>query len=496
MTTQKARIDLLSSLKLPDRYEPLFGLVGDHIANILVAPTESSQDQLSSVVDYVRSGGQGTLVPLSGESGAGKTTFAASADQWKAKDFTPTLQYGGEINFDKLAEEIERFRKNLPANETRVIPINVDHREAAPPTTEELSAIKRFLRTTPGGSPAIIFWPETDRGTAISIGDRYEAIAGRQPAKILEIDGPPKATWVDIAINTLRLTNSVESLETIGVNPRDYNPDQYPSLGEFLRQIKTDFNKNLSDLRKDIQKPVEAVIIIISESDDPGVLSSLTNSSRYGLLDTSGLLAATPDSVIGKWWSARRGLLTRTIVQLNAHALFLAPAAVVSAIRNCGPTPDAFLDTLGIARVGASRAVRDLGRTDVGKLLRGETLSRFEGRGTPAKDAAAAFQLLAGQGFNLGKDKNLNKIMAEAWKAYLTHHSSENSAPFTVNSEKTLEFCPIIPDNSIVYDDYIVAIEYTWRKGEFLAPKYKSTVAQYILQKLQNYARELGWSAD
>ncbi|EJL30378.1 hypothetical protein PMI01_03155 [Caulobacter sp. AP07] len=496
MTSNKERIDLLSSLKLPDRYEPLHSLVGDQLANILVEPTEGSLDHLASVVDSVRSGGQGTLVPLAGESGAGKTTFAASANQWRAKDFTPTLQYNGAITFDALAGEVERFCKAFPANEKRVIPINVDHRESSPPSAEELSAIKRFLRAPPGGLAAVIFWPETDNEAATQIGSRYEAIAGRQPVKVLEINGPPRDTWADVAINTLRLTNSVDSLEGIGVDPRNYRPDEYPSLGEFLRQIKNDFNKNLFSLRKSLQKPVEVVIVIVSESDDPGVLSSLTNSSRYGLLDTSGLLAATPDSVIGKWWATRPGLLTRAIVQLNAHVLFLSPAATMSAIRNCGPTPDEFLDSLGVPRVGASRAVRDLGRTDVGKLLRGETLSRFEGRGTPAKDAAAAFQLLAERGFNLGKDKKLNSIMADAWRAFLAASAKEGSPEFIVSCEKILDFCQLIPDNAIIYNDSVIAIEYTWRKGEFLAPKYRSTVAQYILTKLQNYTRELGWAAE
>jgi len=242
---------------------------------------------------------------------------------------------------------------------------------------------------------------------------------------------------------------------------------------------------------------VELIIVFVSESDEPGVLSSLTNSSRYGLLDTNGLLAATPDSVIGKWWANRRGLLTRAIVQLNAHVLFLSPAASISALRNCGPNPDPFLDSLGVNRVGASRAVRDLGRTDLGKLLRGEALSSFEGRGTPAEDAVAAFQLLAERGFNLGADKKLNQIMSDAWGVYLKAQSKDGDViKFDVQFEKLLSFCKLIPDNSIVYDDAVVAIEYTWRKGDFLSSNNRSTVAQYVLTKMQNYARELGWSAD
>jgi len=66
-----------------------------------------------------------------------------------------------------------------------------------------------------------------------------------------------------------------------------------------------------------------------------------------------------------------------------------------------------------------------------------------------------------------------------------------------VNSEKALDFCPgIIPDNSVIYTDTVFCIEYTWRKGDYLANKNRSAVAQYILTKLRNYARELGWFVD
>ncbi|MFN3520843.1 MAG: hypothetical protein ACK4YQ_01235 [Phenylobacterium sp.] len=495
MKSVREQIDLLSSLRLPDRYEPLYGLVGEELATILVPPSPEAKDVIEGIVDFVRAGTQGALLPLAGSSGAGKTTFASSINHWEGKEFTSTLTYSGRIEFDDLAAAVTRFRADLPTNDKRVIPINIDHRESAPPTDGELAALKRFLRTSPGGAPALIFWPETDTDIARSLGERYKSIAGAQPTAVLSVEGPPRSEWIQIAGQTLQLSNNITDLEYIGVSPADYDPQEFPSLGEFLRKIKNDFNANLATLRRSITKPVALVIAFASESDSPGVLASLTNSSRYGLLDATGLLAATPDSVIGKWWSTRRGLLTRVIVQLNVHALSLSPAATISAIRNCGPAADEFLDSIGIRRHGAGRAVRDLGRTDLGRLLLGKPLARFEARGTPAKDAGAAFQLLAERGFNLGKDKKLNQIMADAWRAFLaTNISGDGVVQPDVRHEKSLEFCQLIPDNSILYADFAICIEYTWRKGDFLSQGNRSTVAQYILEKLKNYARELGWT--
>ena len=84
--------------------------------------------------------------------------------------------------------------------------------------------------------------------------------------------------------------------------------------------------------------------------------------------------------------------------------------------------------------------------------------------------------------------------MAEGWRKLLI---SKNVDVESVNAEKCLEFCPgIIPDNSVIYSDTAICVEYTWRIGDFLASGNRSTVAQYILSKMKNYVRELGWTAD
>lgn len=60
-------------------------------------------------------------------------------------------------------------------------------------------------------------------------------------------------------------------------------------------------------------------------------------------------------------------------------------------------------------------------------------------------------------------------------------------------AEEKLEFCPLVPDNALYLPDYVLCVEYTWRSAEFLDIRHRSEVAQYILNKLKNYAAELGW---
>jgi hypothetical protein len=208
------------------------------------------------------------------------------------------------------------------------------------------------------------------------------------------------------------------------------------------------------------------------------------------MLDAKSLLAITPDSEIGEFWNDRRGDLTRTIVQLNAHAFALPPAASISAIRNCGPTEHEKLDAPDISRNGPSRGARDIGRSDIGKFVTQQEHDRFETRGTPAEQAGPAFQLLAEEGFGKGTDKDYNKIIGSAIERLLEKKSIDYEH---VDSEKSLEFCDLTPDVSVHFEGYIDCIELTWRKGQFLTSANRATVARYILEKLKRYALTLNW---
>lgn len=484
---------ILEQLILPDRFESLRDHLGDEVANLLVQPASSNISNLRLLSEEIKTRREGVLVPISGPTGIGKTTFAMNAAHWAPGAFTKAIQYVGNLDFDSLNQAAQEITKSLDADNRKIIPIVIDHRENNPPSDAELAAIKRFLRTNAAGVPVVLFWPETDEQIARSLSQRYVGIAGETSIDLpLICEGPSRESWIDIARHTLYLANSITNLESLGVDPADYNPSNFHTLGDFLRRISRDFNRQVLELKSSLEKEVAVSIIFVSESVDPGVLNQITSSAKYGLLDGHSLISVTPQSAIGKWWDQRRGLLTRTIVQLNATALCLPPSTAASCVRNLSDEMPLF-DEAGYRRYGPARAVRDLARSDLGKLIAGISLSRFESRGTPGDEGGAAFQLLAEAGFNLGKDKKLNNLMASG----ITLLLEEKEIPHLgVSTEKKLSFCPLIPDNAIHKDNEIQCFEYTWRKGEFLDTGNRSAVAQYILTKLKNYARELGWTND
>ncbi len=149
------------------------------------------------------------------------------------------------------------------------------------------------------------------------------------------------------------------------------------------------------------------------------------------------------------------------------------------------------LAEVGIGLPGPSEVSQAIKRSDVGQQLLGIPRSTFEARGTPSQQATPAFQSIAETGFALGRDKGYNRSMAEAITAFMKAEElgSEAAVP-----EQGLAETNLIPDNAITFDDVILCVEYTWRKGDFLTTTHRSDVAQYILDKLKNYALALGWA--
>jgi len=148
------------------------------------------------------------------------------------------------------------------------------------------------------------------------------------------------------------------------------------------------------------------------------------------------------------------------------------------------------LKTMGVDDRGSASVSESVSRSDLGRALLGAERATFEARGTPASQATSAFELLAEQGFNLGRDKGHNRSMAGALSEFLSGATLESEA---IVPEEGLADSRLIPDNAIPFADYTICLEYTWRRGDFLTTGNRSTIAQYVLEKLKNYASDLGW---
>lgn len=403
----------------------------------------------------------------------------------------------GAITYEALTATLEAAVAQLPRTDARLLVINVDHREGAPPGEAEMAAIKRFLRPPSLGKRAVVYWPETDLTRAKGIADAFIRIAGEAPIKLpVQIDGPPREMWQGIVKQTLEICNSVPDLGALGVDPERHDPANHSSIGKFMRELSKEFHERLNNLIESTTEPITLLVAFCTSQEEAGVLDRLTSSSRFGLLDAAALISATPASDVGTWWAARRGLLVSTIMRLSAHAFAVTPTASITALRQTGPEHlRTRLREQGLTAPGPQSVVLAFERSDLGKFLVSKNLSR-EDRGTPAVASKKAFQAIAKEpGFTKGADKSINSAMREALELFL---SDKSVAIRKASAETKLDFCDVIPDNAFyLAESGVTCVEYTWRSADdFLGTANKSTVAQYILSKLQNYARSLKWTAD
>ncbi|HVV81440.1 MAG TPA: hypothetical protein VHE35_00125 [Kofleriaceae bacterium] len=486
------RAHILDRLVLPAKYERLELRVGADLVKLL-APPRAALDVLMRVAASVKKTYEGAFVPVVGPPGAGKTTLANSLSYFYPADFAPTLRYQGAITFEALTDTVTRFRQSQGIVNGRILPVSIDHREGAPPTDEELAAIKRFVRTTQ--APMLVLWLETDRARADQIAARHVALTGASIVPLpVVITGPDRATWQDIALHTLELCNNLPAGEIveIGVDPRTYDPGRVETVGEFLKQIANDFANLLVEHQTSSIRPLTLVIQYVSESLERGVLSELTHGEP-GLLNSHALLRCTPDSMIGRWWGSRRGHLTQAIFRLDARAFWFPPAAAAVILRKHGPAEVAELLEKEDRSLASPADLRGyLERTDVGRYLAGSDRTASETRGRPAEEARRQLARVAqAYGYGGARDKVLNKAVLEAMVAFLPTLDITVAA---AANEQGLPFCSsLIPDNQIDVGDRILCVEYCWRSGEGLASGRRSEVAQYALEKLRNYAVNLGW---
>lgn len=429
-------------------------------------------------------------MPMVAASGTGKTTTANNLNLWQPSNYAPSLNYSMAVTFENLVQQVGDHAVRLPADTQLIVPVVIDQREAVPPSAEELSAIKRFLRHQMGAR-VLVMWLETDQMLASQMSDEFQTLAGLQPLELpTVIRGPEPATWPDIANNTLRYSNDVDDLSLLGVDPETYRPNAYSNIGSYLSAISNDFGTLLDTLLADTQQPIRLNILFATESQSATVLTELTYRGEFGLLDASALLAATPSSDVGNYWRDRRGPLQQTIMRLEARAFNFSPSVSAPAIALFGePTILRQVASLSSSYTKGDLAQR-LERSDIGRYLLGQGRAASEGRGTPATSSVEVHKRLAELGFGGGRDKTLNRAIGAAFSYFLQEKSPMS---WTIKTETVLPFADIIPDVWLAGPDGLTTFELTWRAGDYLSSTRRGAVANYVLTKLKNYAIALGW---
>ena len=486
-------LNVLKKLTLPSRYENLVAAVGPEVAQLLIEPSSDTLDVFKRAALHIQAQESGLFLPIFADSGTGKTTLVSSIGTWIQDRYGPTVRLANEeskeITLEKLRKKVADAvdEHKIPINDGRILVINIDGRESNGPSPKELSEIKMFLRE-PGtesgkpGSRILLVWLTTKETLSREMSKEYENVAGPSPVAIpVRVKGPEPDTWQQVAKNTLELVNNFSGLEELGVDPDNYDPAEYNSIGNFLQKISQDFVEMKHGLLESMRMPLRLVFVFVSESSKAGVLRELIGN-HFDMLDPTKLLGATKNSAVGRYWSQHRGLLQSTVLKLQARATFVTPALSVPILYRYGP--DGVREVQQVKSIKSTpKAISDsFEKSYFGKVLTGVPTVMPDGRGRSSSETALeAFRAIAKkEKFTSGKDKELNCAFGEFLK------QNQNSGE-VVGVEKRLEGFQLIPDISLKFEKHLTCLEFHWRAKDLLSTD-KSAVAQYILRKLQTYA--------
>lgn len=129
-----SKFHVLSQLILPDRYESLKDKMGDGVVKILIEPKQDILVLFEQLALSIRARSEGFFLPIFGGSGVGKTTLTSNLSFFLPSYYENSIVYSNKIDYDNLNDEINKVVKKLSADNEKIIPIVIDHRESNPPS--------------------------------------------------------------------------------------------------------------------------------------------------------------------------------------------------------------------------------------------------------------------------------------------------------------------------------------------------------------------------
>lgn len=275
----------MKDLILPLTYEEINNQFASSDVDVkmmeFVAPLIDTEEEISLIAKSIRQSGK--LSFILGSPGVGKSTFLHTL-HWRshipirkvididANDFL--IDESLNNLFDEISRICEIEKEKIDAG---VCAIVINYLESLDEYSD--SIVKSFFRRLNGllrNNPILILWPVTEKGDVDKMLSFTEAISGtlyKRDKQIIEISGPSKEDYIDIAKSTIRVLNDGSELSDFGLTNDDlletFNgfsslPEVDQNLREYYARIvsKWEINsKYLEGLKSKIPKPTEVWVV-------------------------------------------------------------------------------------------------------------------------------------------------------------------------------------------------------------------------------------------
>lgn len=474
-------------VSIPSSFEALREAIGeDRIPHVLL---ETPDDLLAikRAAAEVSASGQGKLLFIRGQPGQGKTSLIESSRVFLSDVIghvvtaPPEYALGTEGLSTWLYTESENFRRHAGR---RLVVVNLDGRETPSRAVDETTAynLNRLLRTTPG---LLLLWPVNSEAFAtntIAVLQRAGGQTALASDPVHVMSGLSHELYFDaltLVLNALGLSLGDAAISDDEARSVVRNGDL---IGDYLRLIQNMVLDRYSLIGIGVSLP-RLTVVVSSNTDTYDAVRHLTRGERY-LIDPDRILRMSRANVADDWRVRAernpRHSLAFVASLFEARFVNVTSSGVVNA---CAFSGDTVLEQAVRAhypspvRRNAANALRN---SALARHLRGETDS---GVGTSAPGPAVQAAYAAIQRLSATNHGAINKAIVNVM-------SNDLEIPL---GQVSFEHRPFSDGRDLRIDVWFKrgerpeTLEFTHRDEQHASP---STMASYILQKLEDYARD------
>jgi hypothetical protein len=468
-------------LHLPDRFEALRG-TGTDALRAFVYPVDPALEVIESRFSEIAAARRGGLTILHGTTGAGKSTFLNTVGLFCGGIITERVPRS--VNVAEMLAAI-----GGSGGEKRVLVL--EGREAlgtvsAQSIEETIHAVNVFVRS-PEGSETLVVWPANTEELAAHLADcgrrvGADALFGVGDP-VQRFNGPPRDQYAAIATRTVEALNDGASLATLGISETVAGDlaSTATTLGEFMGLVREALLRNGALVRSLMRKERYRMWTLVIAGNEPEMdVAALTRGS-HGLVDVDRLLTATNANVVTelKRMPERIGLLA---TNLDARLLHMDMITALSIARAHGDDHLHGLMRREKMSTTPSRGENPIARlraSELGVLLAADALGLRRRGAQPGGGTKKAFESLARIASK--DDGAINRAIGTA----LAEGGliSEFAPEVNLGTELVFE-----SDLRVIRAEEPIRVEIMWRKSTS-----RAAIANYVLGKLQNYGRAIGY---
>jgi DNA (cytosine-5)-methyltransferase 1 len=468
-------------LSLPDRFEGLRLKAADQLSSI-IEPVHDGLARIDDAYEDMQAAARGAFVLLKGGSGTGKSTFLHTVHMFRQG--VETLSIGP-------SHELRATLQSLSTSHARLCILVLEDREALKDVEvqeieRDLHAVNGFIRSAAGRN-CLVVWPcntdELERqilSLANAIGG--DALLGTNHSSYL-FGGPDRRQFRKIADTTVAVLNQGATLAGLGISEDEIEKliKSSETVGKLLGGLRQAIRAKRESVTKLLRTEQCKLWIVVAAGNEPnGEVAALTRGS-YSAVDIERLLTATDANVVRelKLFPSKLGILGTVLDAKVFHLPMLAALDIARTYADEDLRRRMKQANLSDTANSSTKALHRLANTDLGRAFVAGPQGPLSPGSKPGSNTEEAFRKLVS--IAQRSDVSVNRAIGAALSAagYVQTFATERDLGLGLTRRTDL-YCEATGN--------IVRMEIMWR-----AKTSRAEIANYVLTKLHNYGRAIGF---